>query len=723
MTLSRFARRPAATRLLARLPEMLVTATVAVALAAGTTVTLGIHRPWTTLPLALVVGIALWRAVRPHRRPSAADARAATWSLAGVAAWIVVGIFFASEYLVVTRDPGFLALTGVWLTDHPTTDIPTRGAIEAAAQQTNVIPDAWQAWNLSGDVVQPQGAKMLPGVLSVGGWIDGVTGVLATNIVIGGIGILAVYLVARRLLGPLAALGPAALVALTVSHIGLSRSPYSEPLTLLLILASVLWAWRGLEERRTWTLVAAGVASGATALCRIDGGIYALGVLLGVAVVCAWRGKRGIAPLVAFAVPQLVMVGVGYWSLWRWSTSYIERLGSEARTLGIAYSSVVVLVFIFQLAIAPFLGRLLATVAARRAVLGRTVAALAALTMVVLASRPLWMTDRRGTLSTTDKFTNSVVGQFQQLEGYTVDPTRTYAEHTLTWLSYYLTWPVLALATLGVALIVWRTFTARPVAVVFLGALAVPSAVYLLRPEIVPDQLWAIRRFEPVTLPALAIAAGVGAWWLVGWVGRRFPSPYEREHATYVASVIAAIVLVGAPLTTYVNVWPSTKPLIAALPSIPRPNFSLSPYLYTQEEGRAFFIPEASLPVKPKGARAEIDELCRIIDGRPVILSGSSGYFGTIRVMCDVPVVLALEPLHKESLARMADVWGQDPVVVTRDPDTVWSTAPTLVFTSDSAKGEYALQHLPRHFAESTSTWYAGVVEADGTVTPIAPRQ
>ncbi len=696
---------------------MLVAATVSLALAAGVTVTLGIHRPWTTLPLALIVGLALWRAIRPHRAPSDGDVRAAAWSLAGVAAWIAVGIYFASEYLVVNRDPGFLALTGVWLTNHPSTDIPTDGAIEAAAQQSNVLADAWQAWNLSGDVIQPQGAKMLPGVLSVGGWIDGITGVLAANIVIGGIGILAVYLVARRLLGPLAALGPAALVALTVSHIALSRSPYSEPLTLLLILASVAWAWRGLEERRTWALVAAGATSGATALCRIDGGVYALGVLLGVAAICAWRGTRGFAPLAAFALSQVVMVGVGYWSLWQWSRSYIERLGPEARLLGISYACVVILVVVFQVAIAPFLSRLRASIGAHRVVLGRTAAGLTALAAVVLASRPLWMVDRRGTLTTTDQFTNNVVGQFQQLEGYTVDPTRTYAEHTITWLSYYLTWPVLALATLGLALIVWRTFTARPVAVVFLGALAVPSAVYLLRPAIVPDQLWAIRRFEPVTLPALAIAAAVGAWWLVGWAGRRFPATYERGSATHVASLMAAIVLIGAPLTTYVNAWPRDKSLITASPLSHLPNLSISPYLYAPEQGGTFYMKH------PSGARAEIDELCRIIDGRPVILSGSSGYFGTIRVVCDVPVVLALEPLETDSLARMAKVWVQEPVVVTRSPETVWTSPPAPVYSGSSVRGEYALQHLPRLAAESVSTWYAGVVEPDGTVTPIAPQQ
>jgi hypothetical protein len=160
---------------------------------------------------------------------------------------------------------------------------------------------------------------------------------------------------------------------------------------------------------------------------------------------------------------------------------------------------------------------------------------------------------------------------------------------------------------------------------------------------------------------------------------------------------VAAIILVAAPISTYVSVRIGDAHPV-----------STPPYIYVKEQD---------------GARAEIDRLCGIIDGRPVILSGSSGYFGTIRVMCDVPVVLALEPLQKDALARMATVWGQEPVVVTRDPDTVWSTAPTPVFTSTMEVGEYALQRMPRLAAVSTSKWYAGTVGPDGTVTPVAPLE
>jgi hypothetical protein len=563
--------------------------------------------------------------------------------------------------------------------------------VEAASQQSNVITDAWQAWNLAGDVVQPQGAKMLPGVLSVGGWVAGVPGVLATNIVIGGVGILAVYLVARRTLGPLAALAPAALLALTVAHLGLTRSPYSEPLTLVLILASVAWAWRGIEEGRTGALVAAGAASGSTVLCRIDGGVYALGVLVGLALVCAMRGSKGFTPLVAFIVPQVIMVGIGYWSLWRWSASYIERLGDEARTLGFAYAAVVVALFMMQ-AIASMgdVRRLGAFLTSKKEPLARIAAGATAFALVVLASRPLWMTDRRGTTSTTDEFTNSVVAHFQQREGYDVDGTRTYAEHTVTWLSYYLTWPILILAALGLAVLAYRSFTSRPATLVFLGAVAVPSIVYALRPAIVPDQLWAIRRFEPATLPGLAIAAGVGAWWLVARVARGRSVETRR-----VAAVIAACVMVGAPVTTFISVKLDDDLKVAA-----------SPYLYVREQG---------------GARAQIDQLCDVIDGRPVVLAGSAGYFGSIRVMCDVPVVLALVDLDPEALERMSQEWGQQPVVITQHPETVWEETPAPLFESTYYSGQYALQYLPRTKQRSASTWYAGTVEADGTVTPMAP--
>ncbi len=670
-------------------PEFVVVALVALALAAATTASIGIHRPYTTLPLAALFTWGFWLAVRPRATQDPPGARLASkWALLGLAVWIVVGIVLSAEYLIVTRDPGFLTLTGVWLTDHASSDIPTLGALQVAEVQQNVIADAWQAWNLHGDVVQPQGAKALPALISVGGWIAGVPGVLAANVVVGGVGVLALFNLARRFLTPLAALAPAAALALTVSHLGLSRSAYSEPLTLLLVIAAIHWAWRGLEHGRPWALIVAGLASGATAFVRIDGAVYALGVLAGVAVAAAFKGPRARSGFIVFGVAQCLTVGAGYASVARWSTAYLDRLGDEARLLNVAYASAFIVLLVWSATWSSVAGaRTRQWWDARRTSAARVAAMVTVGASVVLASRPLWMTARRGDTTQTDKFTNNVVESFQRVEGYPIDPTRTYAEHTVTWLSYYLTWPLLALATVGLAVLAYRAVAAKFESWVFLGAVLTPTLLYLVRPQIVPDQLWAIRRLEPATLPGLALAAGVGAWWLAHRLARRWPHLTRRFIAT------AVVILVAAPVTTYVSVRPSDDELVLA-----------SVYSYVREQ---------------QGARAQIDALCHVADGRPIVLAGTSSHFGSLRVMCDVPVVLALEAPTPDTLRRAAEVWGQAPVVLTQDSDWFWGTAPAPVVTSTTFQGEYALQHMPRHLSMRDFTWYAGVVNADGSVTAV----
>ncbi len=673
-------------------PEFVVVAVVALTLAAATTASLGIHRPYTTLPLAALAAWGLWLAVRPHAPGDSADVRlagartASKWVLLGVVVWIAVGIVFSAEYLIVTRDPGFLTLNGIWLTDHASSDIPTLGSIQVADVQANLLPDAWQAWNLDGNVVQPQGAKALPALISVGGWVAGVPGVLAANVVVGGVGVLAVYNLARRFLTPLAALAPAAALALTVPHLALSRSAYSEPLTLLLVIAAIHWAWRGLEHGRPWALIAAGVASGATGLVRIDGGAYALGVLVGVATAAAFRGPQARSGLIAFGAAQGALLGLGYVSLARWSAAYLDRLGDEARLLGVVYAAVLIVVILWAFTWSSAAGKRLRTFFdGQRHAVALATASLVVAVSLVLTSRPLWMTAHRGATSETDKFTNDVVASFQQAEGDAIEPTRTYAEHTVTWLSYYLTWPLLALATVGLAVLAYRAVSARFESWVFLGGVLAPSLLYLLRPQIVPDQLWAIRRFEPATLPGLAIAAGVGAWWLAHMLASRWPTMRRRFIAT------AAVILVAAPVTTYLSVRPfESEPV------------SLAAYTYVREQ---------------QGARAQIDALCRVADGRPIILAGTSSHFGSLRVMCDVPVVLALEEPTPQTLQKAAAIWGESPVVLTRQSDWFWESPPAPVVESRTLQGEYALQRMPSSVSWRDFTWYAGVVNPDGSLT------
>ena len=67
--------------LLAGVPDRIVQVSVALALAAGITVSLGQFRPWTTLPLAALLVAATWRPFRP--RVTAAERLGARWALVG----------------------------------------------------------------------------------------------------------------------------------------------------------------------------------------------------------------------------------------------------------------------------------------------------------------------------------------------------------------------------------------------------------------------------------------------------------------------------------------------------------------------------------------------------------------------------------------------------------------------------------------------------------------
>ncbi|WP_152650494.1 hypothetical protein [Demequina aurantiaca] len=678
---------------LVAMPERAVQVLVAIALAAGATVSLGVHYWWTVLPLAAILVASTWTALAHRTAVTVTAARAAAIAVGGTIAWCIANIIMAAEYLIVVRDPGFLTLSGLWLARHPSTDIPTLGSVEAAATQLNMLPDAAQAWNLYGDVIQPQGAKMLPATLSVGGWLAGETGVLAANVVIGGVGILAVYALARRFLGPYAALAPAGAIALTVSHIGLSRAGYTEPLTLVLVVAGVLWAWRGVKERRLWLLLAAGITSGATTFIRIDGASFAVGALAGVIIALAlsdaprsWRVRAGFA----FAATQAIALVLGYVSLWRWANEYLVRLEGQAIALVSVYFAAALILGIWMATWGPRLrgDRVLTSL---RSVLGRRGAigigiAVSGL-LALLASRPLWMIARRGTVKSNEIFANGVVESFQRSAGLPIDGTRTYAESTMTWMSYYLTWVLVALAILGFGVAAYRMVRRDGTWAVFLGAILAPTLLYLWNPSIIPDQIWAIRRFEPAAMPGFVLAAAVGAWWLAGRL--------RTASARATGRKVAAVVVLLAPLTAWVSIKPGE-----ALPISSATNVTTREML---------------------GARDQLNDLCEVAGDRPIVLAGTSSHFGSLRVMCDQPVVLALVEPTPDTLVAMTEEWGQAPVVLTRNPD--WFTwtdgVPAPAVDSTVRTASYTLQNIPRTYSDRQYTWYAGIVGTDGSLDAV----
>ncbi len=115
----------------------------------------------------------------------------------------------------------------------------------------------------------------------------------------------------------------------------------------------------------------------------------------------------------------------------------------------------------------------------------------------------------------TDRGTaNPLVGLRQAAQGLAVDPTRQYSEESLRWISWYVGPLALALAIVGAGVLVhWALVRRQPAETVLLLFLAFAGAIYLWDPSITPEQMWAMRRFVPLVLPAcFVLAGGTIAW-------------------------------------------------------------------------------------------------------------------------------------------------------------------------------------------------------------------
>jgi hypothetical protein len=173
---------------------------------------------------------------------------------------------------------------------------------------------------------------------------------------------------------------------------------------------------------------------------------------------------------------------------------------------------------------------------------------------VVLASRPLWLVVRQDPNDPGSRF----VGRLQRGQGLEVDGGRTYAEHSVNWVSWWVG-PI----TVLMALVVFAALTDRFVRWWQSGRTEVPgwfapafigfgsTLLSLYRPGITPDHPWADRRLVPIVLPTVILAAVAGLVWAVARARQRWP---QRARV-----VVPTIVVLGSAALL-------VPPLIGTLP-------------------------------------------------------------------------------------------------------------------------------------------------------------
>ena len=304
---------------------------------------------------------------------------------------------------------------------------------------------------------------------------------------------------------------------------------------------------------------------------------------------------------------------------------------------------------------------------------------------LLLASRPLWQTVRQSPRDPGSK----VVAGLQLRQGLPVDGGRTYAEHSMQWVTWY-TGPI----ALAAAWIVLAVLTARAVrwwgggdrgggqAPSWLGPAAVglgSMVLTLYRPGITPDHPWADRRLVPVVLPTVVLAATAAVVWLTT-AGRRRPAP--ARVAVAVVGSLALLLPAGAATAgvatarTELGEPAAGKALCAAL----RPGDVVvgvdtrARNEWPQWVRGVCGLPAGSFAGPPDllpDAVPRVVQRIRAAGGRPVLIAANSAATLTDLGLRPIPVVTLRTTEDQRRLTRVPD--GVDPLDV-----DVWMAADPL---------------------------------------------
>jgi hypothetical protein len=636
---SRRARSDSARRLPGRILALasVLPAVVAAAWVAGALPLLALHIytpvPGTILALAIAAVLA-----RPVLRVTLAAADrlgdVPWWALIAVLAVVVVagGVAFAhsAEDVLVRRDPGSYAMSATWLSSHGTILMPSHAQLFGAPNSDLVL--ASQGFYQQGSHIIPQFMTGVPVLLSIGGWMAGVNGVLHGNAFIGALALLAFAGLATRLVG--ARWAPLAVLALAFvqPELDVMRATYSEPAGQLILLGGLAIALDAFVAGELipglWPRRASGATGAPTLAPKVSArGLFVGGLVLGLVFVVRIDAVADLFPLVplfgwlafhrvvgwrGFAGGLLLGLAFGGFDCLVLTYPYAQHVGSDLAAVGYGFAVLVPLTCAFF--VVAWRRQLRGSGQAANRVLRRWLPILAAAGVFVIGLffflRPHVMTMRANPASGGANY----VEQVQRFLHMTVDPTRSYYEQATRWLSWYLGWGTLALALIGACWLAYEQVAGRrrvwaPAFLVFFGT----ATAVLLRPSITPDHPWADRRFVPVVLPGLVLFAIMAVVSVVQFIANRSSRAWAADSGGARPALLGAIQgAVGAlaVLLIVVPVWTGSREVI-----------------YTKTEvGEPTLVHKVCAQLRP-------DDVVIAVGGR-----ARTEWPGTLKVMCGVNV-------------------------------------------------------------------------------------
>lgn len=514
-----------------------------------------------------------------------------------------------AEHLVVNRDPAIYLTTARWLTDEG--DLRVDRFDESFGDASVVFASVPGFSSSDADPNYPQFPHGLPVVLAGAGWLDP-TLILVLNPIIASLALLCVFAVGSQAMRPFWAAAATGLLAATFPFVFMARDTYSEPLATVLLFGG-LWLLAPGGRPRPAIGAMAGVLLGAVCVVRIDGLVSLIPVA---AVLALWmrharrRGDRSrVRTIVATAIGAVATTAYGLVDTRFFSPDYFRgdlepRLGALLTAIGAAG--------VAGYLVAPWLWEIDQPRWRPRALLrGATVAA-----GVGLAGTLAWMATVRPAVDGVPELASEVTGRLIDLQ----DQVGTLSYR---WQEFYLGRPGTALGFVGllglagVALL--RGRDAAPIALP--GVILSTTMLYLISPNITPDQVWAMRRFVAIAIPGLLL----GAMWLAG-------RAWDQRHRRFgLAGPLLAIVIVAVTVKPVIE---TTQPLRSV--RIGHPSHAL------------------------------VESVCDFATTEPsAVLIADEGLLNftlpmTIRSWCGIPAAGAATTLGDDALTAMAARWADD---------------------------------------------------------------
>jgi hypothetical protein len=607
--------------------------------------------------------VAVFLAPRPRAGQRAAHGAAA----AAVGIALVFTVFVAathSQHLLTDRDPAVYANTGRSIAR--THELRPNIAIGPFADRNTFTVKGGSFAERFGNLY-PNFFQGLPVVLALGFWFAHDGGMLAVPAFLGGIGLLALYALASRLIGPRWALAAMALLAGSGLQLWFARDAYSELLVQVFVLGGM---WLFLEARAGRAPFAAAAIGGAilstSIMARIDAPALIAGAvaILGIEWVRAedtarpGRARRAIGAFAGgLAISALFAEGVTH----RLNPGYLHALRGDVHLLTHLLEAVTLFTILVVVGhrFRPWAAR---RVARNRAFQAACLAIGGAAAVWVYFGRP----EPRSQLPDLAAISNVTPALRKSFEQW----------HMLLsahWFTEYFGGPAVVIGLIGFGVLVVWALRGGTAATAVLAIVLPATVLYVVRPSIGPDQPWTMRRFLPVVLPGIVIAIAVA----FAWAASKLKTRWTR-----------ALLLLPA--------------LAVAIPTVQ----ATMPFA----QARAQY-----------GAQAAVRDLCDQAGPDAAILVLKGGSFSsilpqTLRGFCGVPTATLLDP--NANLSKLAVAWhqlGRRLVVVASSPASVHEAAPNAellahVDISDRYEIERTYDSRPKHYKPvPVSAWLYAV--------------